>query len=178
MVPWTKYAVVPCWTRWFGIRFLYKCQFDDVRCMVSDLLLNDKQKKSRVIWPPKDGDWNSWSQKLTRIIRGGYDEWTTSDIDYVHYYQAGPNATMHWCSMERFHNTPGPWSCQKRDVPENHPKSPPSKKREDDDKAVDVGCPIFRLSVFSFTFSCDVYWANWANWAILMLWGTQFEGVS
>jgi hypothetical protein len=30
----------------------------------------------------------------TKIIRGGYDEWTTNDIDYVHYYQAGP-ATMH-----------------------------------------------------------------------------------
>ena len=54
----------------------------------------------------------------TKIIRGGYDEWTTNDIDYVHYYQAGP-ATMHLPSMVRKISRPGPVAIGRNAVSED-----------------------------------------------------------
>ena len=45
-------------------------------------------------------EWNITLQLLQEVISGGYDEWTTSDIDYIHYYQAGsPHDCLKHCVL-------------------------------------------------------------------------------
>ena len=45
-------------------------------------------------------EWNITLRLLQEVIAGGYDEWTTNDIDYIHYYQAGsPHDCLKHCVL-------------------------------------------------------------------------------
>ena len=99
----------------------------------------------------------------TKIIRGGYDEWTTNDIDYVHYYQAGP-AMMHlpfhgpedFTTWTRCHRKK---CCIWRWDIFIYIYSQTSILRGNMmiNQWMKWGT-TFSECLFSFTFSCDVYW--------------------